>query len=239
MKLASNRLLLTKGLLIGILCIYTLIVGCTKQDIEDSDILAKVGTKEISVNDFKIAYELFPAFESRVVTSVQQRKEIQIKSLIEKKILFIAAEKRHIENIDRVKVLLKSYEKKAVIRQLYQSVVADQVTVEPGETRIGFKKLNTRLLLRKLFFKSEKKAKQAFAAIEKGKSFEDIAREKAKSEEEYTYILTPKEFTWGELDERLEEPAYRLKVKEISQPIQTESGYYFLQLMDKKEQMIL
>ena len=239
MRLASIRLSITKSILMIVVCLGLIIFSCAKPDIEDSDILARVGSKEISVNDFKIAYELFPAFESRVVTSVQQRKEIQIKSLIEKKLLLIAAEERQIEKIDRVNVLLKSYEMKAVIRQLYRTVVADQVTVEPSEMRIGFKKLNTRLLLRKLFFKSEKKAKQAYTAIQKGKSFETIARENAKSEEEFNYMLIPKEFSWGELDERLEEPAYNLKAREISSPIQTESGYHLLQLIDKREQMIL
>ncbi|MCK4560654.1 MAG: peptidyl-prolyl cis-trans isomerase [Calditrichia bacterium] len=239
MRLASIRLSVTEILLIFVVCLGLLLFSCAEPDIGGSDILAKVGTKEISVNDFKIAYELFPAFENRAATSIQQRKEIQIKTLIEKKLLFIAAEKQNIENDERVKILLSWYEKQAVIRQLYRTVVADQITITPDEMRTAYKKLNSRLLLRKLFFKSEKKAKQAYAAIEKGKSFENIARENSKSIEEYNYILTPKEFTWGELDERLEEPAYRLKAKEISPPIHAVSGYHLLQLIDKKEQMIL
>jgi len=216
-----------------------MIFSCTNPEIEDNDILAKVGNEEISVNDFKIAYELFPAFENRVTTSVQQRKAIQIKSLIEKKLLFTAAEKQNIANEKRVKILIKWHEKQAVIRQLYQSVVADQVTVTPNEMRRAFKNLNSRLLLRKLFFKSEKEVRKAYEAIENGNSFEDIARANSRNTEEYNYILTPKEFTWGELDERLEEHAYKLKANEISPPIQTESGYYLLQLTNKKEQMIL
>lgn len=239
MRLESTRLGITKVFFIFVVWIVFLIFSCTKPEISGSDVLARVGINEISVNDFKIAYELFPAFENRATTSIQQRKEIQIKTLIEKKLLFIAAEEQNIESNGRVQILLRWYEKQAVIHQLYRTVIADQITITADEMRKAYKELKTSLLLRKLFFKSEQKAKQAYAAIKKRKTFEDIARENSHTDEELNYILTPKEFIWGELDERLEGPAYRLGAREISSPIRTESGYYLLQLIDRREQMIL
>ncbi len=222
-----------------ILLVFLSFLFCTKNAPDDNDILAKVGDDVITVKDFRIAYELFPVFKKRSNITIPQRKILQLNALIENKILAKAAERRDVHKQERVKILLQWHKDRAVIRQLYKTVVKNKVNVSEEEIRIGYKRLNTRLMLRKLYFISKDQAWDAYNAIQKGKKFEDIASVITNSKEELKHILTAQEFLWADLDERLEKAAYKLKKNEISKPVELKNGFYLIQLLNKKEQLIL
>ncbi|MCG2717046.1 MAG: peptidylprolyl isomerase, partial [Candidatus Marinimicrobia bacterium] len=135
--------------------------------------------------------------------------------------------------------ILLWYEKQTVIRELYREVVKDKVIISEEEIRNAYPLSNQRLMLRQLLYVSEDKAFEAYQRLQKGERFESLAKESAGSDVELSYILTPREFKWGEIDERLESVAYNLEAMEVSSPINIDQIYHLLQLVNRKENLLL
>lgn len=217
--------------------ILLLLFTACKRDVDlPKDIVAAVGPYQITSQDFRISYELTPQHIGKDDFS---RKKAHLQSMIENKLLLIAGYKHQIHKRKKIIKLLKWYEEQAVRQELYRVIAKDKVTVDENELRSAFKLLNERIYIRHLIFSEEKNAWEVYHQIQNGISFENIVNEKFESEKFKQYVLTPQEFKWGDIDERLELAAFGLNLHEVSTPINSENGYHLLQLVDRKENIIL
>jgi len=218
------------------ICLPVVFLSCEKE-INDDTIIASVGDIEISARDFLISYELSPVKKNP--QTVKDKKSAHLSSMIENKLLTIAGLETKLDEQEDVKRLLKWYEKQAVIRELYRQEIRNQVEVSEEEMREAFKLLNEKISLQQFLVSSENQAQKIYQRGLNGETFEDIAMDLADSDEQLNHMLTPSEFTWGELEENLEMAAFGLNENEISAPIKTSSGYHVIQLVDRKENLIL
>lgn len=223
-------------IIIGIFLNFILVLNCTKHEITDNTVVAKIGDVKITVKDFRISYELT---SKKPANTIPASKKAQLNSIIENKLLTIAGLKNKLDEKEDIQRLLNWYEKQAVVQELYRHIVRKQVTISDEEKRDGYALLNQRLFLRQLLFQSEFEADKIYRRLQNGETFEQLALELTNSEAEFQYILNPREFNWDELDERLETAAYGLNHNEISAPIKTNVGYHILQLVNRKENLIL
>jgi parvulin-like peptidyl-prolyl isomerase len=219
-------------------CLFT-VVFCSKQEVTDETIVVEVGDRIVTARDFRISYELAPPGEMKKTGDAFSQKKDYLQKIVEKKLLTIAGLEKNLDNDENVQKLLRWYEKEEVIRQLYREIVSEQVLVSDKEVRDADVLLNQRLFLRQLLFKSESEANKIYERLQNGETFEKIALEMADSEEELQHILTPREFRWGELDEYLETTAYGLNLLETTVPIKSDVGYHIVQLVNRKENLIL
>lgn len=210
--------------------------ACSKKPINEDTIVATIGKDKITVKDFRISYELTPATQK---PKSKNPKKAHLQKLIEKKLLTFAAEENHLDQNEEIQRFLKWYEKQFVIQALYRKVIHDQVHISEEEMRTAFTLLNEKLYLRQLLFHSQTEANKVYKKIRNGATFEQMAAEIAQSDSELQHILQPREFRWGYLDERLETAAYGLNRLEVSAPIKTYVGYHILQLVDRKENIML
>lgn len=220
-------------------CSLLVLGACSSREPNNTDVLALIGDDKITVQDFKIAYELFPAFKTTSGKSINQKKIEQLNAMIADKIFAKVAQEKKVQNEERVKILLRWYKNRAVVRQLYRDEIKEKIKVSESDVRIGFDHLNERLLLRKLDFQTKEQAQKAYALIKDGKGFQEVAKSYTESEEALKHILTPREFSWGDLDERLENAAYQLNQNEISEPVETDNGFHLVQMVNKKVQLIV
>ena len=225
--------------LIFLLAFLVSLLSCSDHAVTDQTVIAEIGNQKITALDFQIAYELAGPGEKRTNNNITLKKEDYLHKMADKKLLAIAGLERNLHQKDDVQRLLKWYEKQETIRELYKQVVSGQVEVQEAEVREAYVLLNQRLLLRQLLFQSGEAAYGVYQRILSGDSFEQVALETAKSERELQHILAVKEFKWGELDERLEAAAYGLNHLQTSAPVKSEAGYHLLQLVDRKENLIL
>ena len=87
--------------------------------------------------------------------------------------------------------------------------------------------------LRRIFVKKEKEAKEILSELKKGKSFEKLAKEKSKE----GAAKKGGDLGWfslGKMDKTMEQTALSLKSGEFSKIIKSPSGYYLIQLVDKR-----
>ncbi len=228
-------LLLTKILILFISCM--IFFGCHSNHKSRQNNVARVGNVYISADDFRISYELSPAVKNEYGKDYFSKKKAHLQAMIDNKLLTIAGEDQHLnENFSKILVW---YEKQAVIRELYREVVKDKVRISEEEIRKAFPLSNQRLMLRQLLYVSEDKAFEAYKRLQNGESFESLVKESARSNAELSYILTPREFKWGEIDERLESVAYNLEAMEVSSPVKIDQIYHLIQLVNRKESLLL
>ncbi len=214
-----------------------LFIGCHSNNKSRPNNVARVGNVYISADDFRISYELSPAVKNEYGNDYFAKKKAHLQAMIDNKLLTIAGEEQHLnENFSKILVW---YEKQAVIRELYREVVKDKVEISEEEIRNAFPLSNQRLMLRQLLYISEDEAFEAYKRLQKGETFESLAGEQARSETELQYILTPREFKWGEIDERLESVAYNLEAMEVSSPIKIDQIFHLIQLVNRKESLLL
>lgn len=81
----------------------------------------------------------------------------------------------------------------------------------------------------------EETAKEVKTKLDNGGSFEKLAQEYSNDEPTAVWGGDLGWFKSGEMDPKFEEAAYKLKVNEISSPIETVHGWHIIQLTDKKE----
>lgn len=199
--------------------------------------MARVGDIYISADDFRISYELSPVDKNEYDKNYFAKKKAHLQAMIDNKLLVIAGKEQHLD--ESLSKILAWYEKQAVIRELYREVVKDKVTISEEEIRNAFPLSSQRLMLRQLLYVSEDEAFAAYKRLQNGESFESLAKESARSNAELSYILTPREFKWGEIDERLESVAYNLAAMEVSSPVKIDQIYHLIQLVNRKESLLL
>ena len=84
-----------------------------------------------------------------------------------------------------------------------------------------------------ILVKSEKKIKEIAELIEKGKSFEDMAR----AHSDCPSGVSGGDLSWfgkGMMVKPFEEAAFKLNVGEISGPVQTQFGFHLIKVTGKK-----
>ena len=212
-------------------------VGCSSNDKYSQSIVARVGEFSITADDFRISYELFSTNDrsARLADSLKRRSHLQ--KMINNRLLIIAGrDQRLYEHLSNI---LSWYEKQAVIRELYRQIVRDKVIVTEDEIRSAYPLSKQRLDLRQLLYSSKDKASEAYRRLQNGESFETLAAESARSDTELVYILTPREFNWGEIDDRMWSAVYNLDALAVSAPIKIDRLYHIVQLVNRKESLLL
>jgi len=228
--------LLVPGVLIAA---WIFVTACSGRKVNDSTVLARVGDRVITAKDFRIGYELQTPQPGADLQPIAARKENFLRQMVENQLLAQAGLDRGLDQNESVQRVLKWYEKQAVIRELYKDEVHNKVSVSDAEARTAYELLNEKLLLRQFLATSDSAARKIQQRLSRGETFEQIAYEIAHSDTDLQRMLTPKEFTWGELDQRLETAGYGLNPHEISAPININGVYHFLQLVNRKKNLML
>ena len=220
---------------------FFIFLSCSKDEITDKTVVAQIDDHPISVRDFRVDYELALAKPRpvRPSTAGNDKKSEHLQSMLEEKLLSLAALDLKMAEDVNVRRLLKWYEKQAVIRELYKTEIADRIEVDEAETREAFLLLNEKVEVRQILVPTKAVADALYQRFQHGESFEQVAMDLAKSDEELKKLLTPGEFTWGQLDENLETALFGLNLNEISAPVKAGKAYHIVQLLNRKTNLLL
>jgi parvulin-like peptidyl-prolyl isomerase len=216
-----------------------LFAGCEDKRTLPENVLARVGTIDITVEDFWRSYELYPVFNPANVTSIEDRKNRQLQALVDNAVLTQEALKKGYEKNPRVQAMVKAYERKALLAALFRVRIKDQISIPDSAVRASYVQSQTRLFLRKISFPDSLSAALAAERLKAGESFTKLVSEIASDPAEYAAMMQPREFNWGQLDEKLEAYAYKMAFAEVSPPIAAGNAYHIMQLTDRREKLII
>jgi peptidyl-prolyl cis-trans isomerase C len=225
--------------LIFLSLLFLTLTSCTKEYYSEETVIANIGNTSITAYDFRISYELASPGKKITASDINLKKESYLKTMVEDKLLTLEGLERKLDEDKDIQRLLNWYEKEAVIRELYKEVVSDEVNVDESEIRDAYILSNQKLYLRQFLYQSKEEANNVYHRLQNGEDFEKIAMENAQSESELEYLITPKEFLWGELDEKFETVAYGLNHMGYSPPLKSDAGYHIVQMVNRKENLIV
>ena len=162
-----------------------------------------------------------------------------IGELVHQELLLLDAKKQNYEEEEEFKEALE-LTKDNLLKSYSFSKVLEGINVTEEEAKDYYEK-NKQLFnrdasatARQILVKTEEEAKEIKESLDKGESFEKLAKEYSTcpSEEDGGNLGT---FKPGQMVKPFDEAVFSMEVGTISEPIKTEFGYHIIQLHDRKD----
>lgn len=201
------------------------------QQLDDSDLpLVKIGNITITKSEFLSRYELTPGIQRRK-NDVESNKGEFLLSMIAEKLLVLKAQQEGWDNDTILHNAVKEIEGLLVRDELYRREVQRKISISEMEKNIGASRSSQELKVYFLVSQTKENAEKIFAQIQKGKPLESFSHS-ANIPFQFDGLDSAMA-RWGDMDERMEDVIYRLKLNETSNPFQLDDGWYIVKIMGK------
>lgn len=194
----------------------------------NNDVLAKIGDKVITVNEFKYRYEFTPQI-NRKYSDKGKAKEELLYTLIAEKLFATDAERRGFDTLQAMKMNYVPLEKMHVRDALYKKEISDRVKFNEGKFNEGLHLANFKLFVDYVYAKGKKQIDDAYNLLTSSPKFDSIAATIKDAE----YVSEPYEVTYGKMNYKAEEAIYSLRINEFSKPVESPDGWYIFRLISK------
>ena len=217
--------------------LIALCFSCQKKIEETTDVIARIDGQNITIKDFRLFYELDPNFG--IDTTGYAALLDELNKFMDQKLSYRKAQQTGLTR-DSLFIRAKKWEQQqAMLRQLYREKVEKQIEITKQELRDAFVKYNIELHVRHLFARDPEQAQKLYDQLQAGTSFEALA---PRVFDDTSLAANGGDLGWikaGDLDDNFAEAALELDKNEISKPVQTQWGYHIIQLLDRKDQVML
>lgn len=208
--------------------LMVLFFACTVQKNQEQKILARVGNRTISQEDFLLRAELSP--ETSFHEPAGKRREYLLNLLINEKLAALAAEKMGLDKSPQVQQLSGFIEDMALSRELYRREVQSKVKISTPELEQAMKRQAETRTVAYLSFHDQTAAQLYQSRLRAGLPFGTALRELYGQAADST--SNRRMIKWGENDPTLEEAVYQLQVGQVSPVVQVAGGFIVAKLLD-------
>lgn len=206
-----------------------MIFSVSAQTLDDAP-LAKVGAITITKKEFVSRYELVPGLNRRKSDREANKSEFLL-SLIAEKLLILRAQQTGLDNDTVILNAVKEVERSLVRDELYRTEVRNKVTITENEMRVATQRSLNDLKIYFLFAQTKEGADFLYSQIRRGKPLESFSfADDTSSQFDGPDSAIAR---WGDVDERMEDVIYNLKLNQTSQPVHLDDGWYIVKLMGK------
>jgi foldase protein PrsA len=211
--------------------------SCKKSVEEHPEAIARIDGESLTIEDFRLFYELDPNFG--IDSSGYPALLDELHNYIDHTLAYRKAEQSGLTEDTLFQKARNWEERQAMLRQLYREKVEAQIEISEQELRTAYLKYNTQLHIRHLFTKDVEEARILYRRLQEGASFATLA---AEVFQDTLLVKSGGDLGWikaGDLDEDFADAALVLAPNEISSPVQTQWGYHIIQVLDRKDQVLL
>ncbi len=194
----------------------------------EKDVIAKIGDKILTVDEFKYRFEFTPQI-NRKSTDKDSAKEELLYTLIAENLFAIEAEKR---GMDTLSVLKNNYiplEKMFMRDALYKREIADKVDLDVNKFNKGLKLASYKCFVDYVFAEGQESIDAAYALLNSNSNFDSLVTQVKNAE----YVSDPYEVVYGKMYEHAESAIYNLAINEFTKPIESPEGWYIFRLVSK------
>ena len=221
------------------LLVVSLLFGCAKKDgALDSQVLAKVGNKVITLEDFNTKLASMPPMYQQ---TLEANKELLLDDIIIESMLHEEALKKNLDKNKEVAQLMEEAKKRIVVARLIKTEVDDKTNVSDSEVETYYNTNKDSFVAPETYRASHilvgtlDEAIRITDQLDAGANFEELATE-------HSLDITNTRggdvgyFGLGQMVPEFEDACVKLKVGEVSSaPVKTQFGYHVIKLTDKKE----
>lgn len=193
-----------------------------------SGVVAKVGTEEITANDFKIRFELSPYIPANKNIDPDSLKYDFLYSLIAEKLWALEAEKNGFAKTDDFEFYFKPLQDIYIRDALFKQEIKDHVVLSANDVTNAINKLQVKLKAQIISNKDSALIFSFFNLIKHSTNIDSFLNKNTN------FNVTETEITLGKLrDEEIEDSLYSLGIGEITEPIKSEVGWVIFRVTDK------
>lgn len=217
--------------------VLTGLMACHRTDPSKDVIIARLDDRRISLDEFRLFYELDPNFGIVEYGFPALKKELEFFML-----QILAHQRAQKEGLDQdtlFRMAVRWEENQAMLRQLYRQEIDQHIEIEEHELRQEFLRRNTLVHLRHLFSTEEDTIQQWLSELKKGRSFAELA---VRAFRDTALVRRAGDLGWitmNELDEDFVTGVDTLQAGTISQPIRTRWGWHLVEVINRRRQLIL
>ena len=195
-------------------------IGCSR---EKGTIVAEVDEVRITSDQFQKRYEQYLA-QGGKRDNIKLRLEV-LNNMINEELMYKDLARR---GMDRDSVYRRRMDEalaQALLDGYARRISFDTITITDREVQDEFRFYNTKASARYLYAKTEKGAWELKRRLERGETFESLARQVFEDPGLATNGGYLGVFGWGEMETALEQAAFTLPLGTVSDPIKLRIGY--------------
>lgn len=206
------------------------LTGCGKSD--GGQAVAVVDGDKVTLDEF----ETFFRYPNTKFASAQEEfnaKRDVLDSIIVNRLLIQEAYDRGMEDMADVSRVLTANYDKFLLEALYQTQIADKITVSDAEIKEYYENQKIRVRAAHILLDTQEEASEVLERIKAGEDFEELA---------YNLSIDPSAkrnrgdlgyFTYGSMVDEFEDAAYAMEIGEISPPVKSPYGFHIIKLIDR------
>jgi peptidyl-prolyl cis-trans isomerase C len=231
-------------ILIVVVVFSLLIYHCSKGE----SIIAQVGDQQILKSEYiALLQRHFPRQENYQNVDANRKKEI-LEELISKKLKINAAYELGLNKNEEFITAINRYRESLINRRYYELIIVDRIVSQSDiENYLNNQKVNVNVSHILISFKGVNPevgrsreealilAQKIVQQLREGADFSDLARKHSDDPSVQSNEGNLGQFTWGQLVEPFQNAAWKMKIGEISEPVETRYGYHVIRLDDRQE----
>lgn len=228
-----------KRLLLGVLVLALAFLGCSKEKVQEGQVLAQVNDARITLEEFKKEITNLPPGLKPLVSGPEGQKRF-LEDMIKRELLLQEAGRRRIEERPEVRERLSDFKKRLLLEALITEEIEKKAGINDEEVRQYYDAHPEefrvyRIRARHILVNSEKEAKEVQARLKGKEKFEDLARKLSRDEGSREQGGDLGYFSRGQMVPEFERAAFSLKPGEVSGIVKTPYGYHLIKMVDRQE----
>ncbi len=220
--------------IVHILFFTILIFSTSFAQPKERKVVAKIGSYEITEDEFLERYELTPQISASITGINASLKNEVLYSLIAEKLWALEAEELRLSNSELLKSTYKAIEKMYVRDALYREEILSKVNLSDDYLSEGFRRNSKILNVYYIFSENERQIQSLYKKIEEGVSFDSLLVQRP----EYKLQTEPYEVNYGQMEKEVEDSLYKMVPGEISNPVESPNGWYIFKLKSIEEKIM-
>ncbi len=200
----------------------------------DEEVIAKVGNKFITTDEFTERYELTPQINAGMIGSEKSLKSEFLYSLVAEKLWALEAESMGLDKSELITSTYEAIEKMYVRDALYKEEILDKVNISDEYLAEAFLRNSKILNLNYIYSENYKEIELIYGQLKNGTNFYTIMLQRPESKlQENPYAVS-----YGQMEKAVEDKLYSLRLGEITEPVKAPNGWYIFKLLSIQEKTV-
>jgi parvulin-like peptidyl-prolyl isomerase len=219
-----------RGLCVWLMCAAIILAaGCGKE----KDVIATVGSEKITTAQFAERYRQY-------MSNMSQRDNIVLReqilnNMINEKLIYQELTRQGFDADSLYKAKMADATDRVVLMSYARTLVSDTSSIPENEVYNEFHAFNSKVTARYLYAKTEAGAKALKRRLEKGETFQALAKEVFDDPGLADNGGDLGTFGWGDMEAPLEDAAFSVPVGTISDPVRLSMGYAIVKVEHRVE----
>ncbi|UCF78233.1 MAG: peptidylprolyl isomerase [Candidatus Eiseniibacteriota bacterium] len=227
-----------RKLLYLLLIAFVAVTGCAKDD--SKKVVARVGTRKITVGNFREAYFRVPPNFLPKVGGEEGRKQF-LEDLVSKELLILEAYEQGLDKDEGVREEMVEIERQILLRDLYDREVIAESKVTEKELKQLYEERaqEDEIGARHILLTDSVKAGEVLSKVRAGEDFAELAKE--FSEDGSTASMGGYLGFFGKetmLPPEFHEAVFALDAGEVSDVVRTSMGYHIIKVDEKRKRQL-